>query len=60
MMGSSASYRRCKEHVQYFTLRVPHDDMAEIRKAAKEAGSSINETILTYVSWGLEQQREGL
>ncbi len=38
--------------------RIPHEDMELIRHFAQKSNDSINETILKYITWGLEVEKD--
>lgn len=47
-------YANVKRDYHVLAVRFPHDDMAALREHSRLTGKSLNELILTFVTWGLE------
>jgi Ribbon-helix-helix protein, copG family len=52
-------YRMSKERWHYQSMRLDHDDIAELRERAKRERTSVPELVRRYITWGLEDDYRG-
>lgn len=48
-------YERRKAEYKHRALRIPVDDDAELVNVARDRDMSVNDLVLTFIAWGLEQ-----
>lgn len=48
-----ARYHRERAVFKYFTVRIDHDTMNDLRRAASQAGTSQAELVRRYIEWGM-------
>src|SRR6185503_12137225 len=51
---SHQAYLRKRQRWHLYSLRLEKDLMAELKQRAQAEGTTVNELINTYVTWGLE------
>lgn len=56
MAYSRTKYEREKVNMHYFTLRLSHDEFAELAIAAGTDGVPIAKMLREFVTWGLENR----
>lgn len=50
-------YLRRKAEYSWITLRLSHEDLEAIDRAARRAGASRSEKVREYIAWGLEADK---
>jgi len=57
-MPSGVYVRKPRESLYHHVcVRIPREDMSEVRKLAKKEDVSIAEKIRTYIVWGIENEK---
>jgi predicted HicB family RNase H-like nuclease len=54
MIDRRVDYEKRRMEFTHFSLRIPHDDIKQLREKAAKSGTSVNSLILEYITWGLE------
>lgn len=47
-------YHRAKGQWKFYTMRLSHEDYADLQRLAKQKRTSVNELVRTFITWGME------